>query len=147
MQTVTAKEMKNRLGQVFESAVNAPVEITKNGRVFAYLLSADEYWKLSGSNKLSDKEVHDVLIDMMNNDISAAKAMKILCVTRRDDLNKLSSRLGVGVKDKFMTEKTNKRNAFFAKVSRGEASPSDAFLFSGVAAKCRGRAKFRSDEY
>lgn len=147
MQTVTAKEMKNRLGQVFESAASAPVEITKNGRVFAYLLSADEYWKLSGSSKLPDKEAHDVLIDMMNNDISVAKAMKILRVTRRDDLNKLSSRLGVGAKDKLMAEKNNKRNAFFAKVSRGEASPSDAFLFSGVAAKCRGRAKFRSDEY
>jgi prevent-host-death family protein len=147
MQTFTAKEVKNRLGQVFESATSSPVEITKNGRVFAYLLSADDYWKLTGGNKLSDKEMRDVLIDMMNGEISVAGAMKVLYVTKRCDLNKMSTRLGVGVRDKLMTEKHDRRNAFFAKVDKGEARPSDAFLFADAAVKCRGRAKYRSTEY
>ncbi len=147
MKTFTAKEMKNRLGQVFESATNAPVEITMNGKVFAYLLSADEYWKLSGGSKLGDQGKRDVLIDLMNGEISAAAAMKALCLTQRDELKKLSAELGVGVKDKWMAEKNEKRNAFFADVASGKARAADAMLFREVAVKCRGRAKFRSSEY
>jgi prevent-host-death family protein len=147
MTTYTAKEMKNRLGQVFNAVVSAPVEITKNGSVFAYMLSADEYWKLSGGCKLSDQAKRDVLIDMRNGEISAAVAMKALCVSHRNDLKKMTIELGVGVRDKLMIAKNDKRNAFFQDVAKGVARSSDAFLFKEMAAKCRGRAKFRSSEY
>jgi len=139
--------MKNRLGQVFNSVASTPVEITKNGKVFAYMLSAEDYWKLTGGCVLSNIERRDVLIDMMNGETSAADAMKMLCVTNRDDLNKMSVELGVGVRDKLLTVKNDKRNAFFADVANGKAHSSDAFLFRDVALKCRGRAKFRSSEY
>lgn len=147
MQTYTAKEMKNRLGQVFNSAASAPVEITKNGKVFAYMLSADDYWKLTGGSKLDDQGRRDVLIDMMNGEISAADAMKMLCLTNRNDLNTMCAELGIGVRDVLLTEKNAKRNAFFAEVANGKARASDAFMFRDVAVKCRGRAKFRSSEY
>lgn len=139
--------MKNRLGQVFNSVASTTVEITKNGKVFAYMLSAEDYWKLTGGSVLSDMERRDVLIDIMNGEISAADAMKMLCVTNRDDLNKMSVELGVGVRDKLLTVKNDKRNAFFVDVANGKARSSDAFLFRDVALKCRGRAKFRSSEY
>ena len=103
MKTFTAKEMKNRLGQVFNAVSSEPVEVTKNGNVFAYILSAEDYWKLSGGCKLNDQEKRDVLIDMMNGEISTTDALKALCVTHRNDLNKLSIELGVGVRDKLMT--------------------------------------------
>jgi hypothetical protein len=35
MRFFTAKEMKNRLGQVLIAAACAPVEITKNGSMYA----------------------------------------------------------------------------------------------------------------
>lgn len=147
MKTYTAKEMKNRLGQVFNSVAGSPVEITKNGSVFAYMLSADDYWKLIGGCKLSDEGKRDVLIDMKNGEVTVADAMKMLCVANRNELNKISAALGVGVKDKWLSEKNDKRNAFFADVANGIARTSDAFLLKDVAAKCRGRAKFRSSEY
>jgi prevent-host-death family protein len=147
MQTYTAKEMKNRLGQVFNSVASTPVEITKNGSVFAYLLSAEDYWKLTGGCKLDEMGKRDVLIDLMNGEVSAAEAMKTLCVASRNDLNKMAVELGVGVRDKLLADKNDKRNAFFADVANGSANSSDAFLFSEVAVKCRGRAKFRSSEY
>lgn len=147
MKTYTAKEMKNRLGQVFNSVAGSPVEITKNGSVFAYMLSADDYWKLIGGCQLSDQEKRDVLIDMKNGEVTVADAMKMLCVANRNELNKISAALGVGVKDKWLSEKNDKRNAFFADVANGITRTSDAFLLKDVAAKCRGRAKFRSSEY
>ncbi len=147
MQTYTAKEMKNRLGQVFNSVASTPVEITKNGSVFAYLLSADEYWNLTGGCKLDDQAKRDVLIDMKNGEISTVGAMKTLCVASRNDLNKMATKLGVGIQDKLLAEKNDKRNAFFAEVAKGKANSSDAFLFGNMAAKCRGRAKFKSSEY
>lgn len=111
------------------------------------MLSADDYWKLTGGSKLSDRQKQDVLIDMMNGALSSADAMKTLCVTNRNDLNKMAVELGVGIRDKLLAEKNNKRNAFFAKIAKGEARSSDASLFRDVAVKCRGRAKFRSSEY
>lgn len=107
--------MKNRLGQVFNSVAGAPVEITMNGKVFAYLLSADDYWKLTGGSKLDDQQKHDVLIDLMNGEISAAAAMKALCVTNRNELNKMSVELGIGIRDQLLDEKNEKRNAFFCR--------------------------------
>jgi antitoxin (DNA-binding transcriptional repressor) of toxin-antitoxin stability system len=147
MKTFTAKEMKNRLGQVFNSVAGAPVEITKNGSVYAYMLSADAFWKLTGGCKLSDQAQRDVLIDMQNGEISTADTMKTLCVTNRNELNKLSTKLGVGVRDKLLAEKNDKRNAFFSDIANGIASSSDAILYKEVAVKCRGKAKFRSSEY
>jgi hypothetical protein len=147
MKTYTAKEMKNRLGRVFNSVASAPVEITMNGKVFAYLLSADGYWKLTGGSKLDDQQKRDVLIDLMNGEVSAAAAMKTLCVTNSNDLKKMSVELGVGVRDKLLSEKNDKRNAFFADIASGKARASDAMLYRKVAVQCRGRAKFRSTEY
>lgn len=147
MKIYTAKEMKNRLGQVFNSVASSPVEITKNGNVFAYMLSADDYWKLIGGCQLSDQEKRDVLIDMENGEVAVANAMKMLCVANRNELNKISAALGIGVKDKWLSEKNDKRNAFFADVTNGIARTSDAFLLKDVGAKSRGRAKFRSSEY
>jgi prevent-host-death family protein len=147
MQTYTTKEMKNRLGQVFNSVASTPVEITKNGSVFASLLSADDYWKLTGGCKLNDQGKRDVLIDMMNGEVTAADAIKTLCVASRNELTIMTNELGAGVQDKFLAQKNVKRNAFFAEVAEGKANSSDAFLFRGVAVKCRGRAKFKSSEY
>ena len=43
MDTFTAKEAKNKFGQLLDSAQRAPVTITKNGRAVAMMLSlADE---------------------------------------------------------------------------------------------------------
>lgn len=49
MKTVTAKEAKNRLGQVIDLALSEKVvAITKNGRDCVVLVSADYFMELSG---------------------------------------------------------------------------------------------------
>ena len=49
MQTVTAKEAKNRLGQVIDMALSEKaVAISKNGRDAVVLVSADYFRELSG---------------------------------------------------------------------------------------------------
>jgi prevent-host-death family protein len=49
MQTVTAKEAKNRLGQVIDLALaEKAVAITKNGRDSVVLVSAEYFRELSG---------------------------------------------------------------------------------------------------
>ena len=50
METVTASEMKNRLGGVFESALVNPVHISRRGTQGYVLLSADEYERLQSSD-------------------------------------------------------------------------------------------------
>ena len=49
MQTTTAREAKNRFGQLLDSAQRAPVSITKNGRVVTVMLSIDQYQRLRGA--------------------------------------------------------------------------------------------------
>jgi prevent-host-death family protein len=39
----TAKNAKTLFGQVLEESKISPVEITKNGRTFAYMISAEKY--------------------------------------------------------------------------------------------------------
>ncbi len=46
MRSVTATEAKNQFGQVIESALTAPVTITKTGRKLAVLMSWAEYERL-----------------------------------------------------------------------------------------------------
>jgi prevent-host-death family protein len=51
MQTVTAKEAKNRLGQVIDMALTErAVAISKNGRETVVLVSADYFRELSGKD-------------------------------------------------------------------------------------------------
>ena len=43
MKTVTAKEAKNRFGQLIDDAQRGPVTINKNGRPFAVVQSYDDF--------------------------------------------------------------------------------------------------------
>lgn len=43
MTTVTAKDAKNRFGELLDTAQRAPVYITKNGKKVAVVLSQEEY--------------------------------------------------------------------------------------------------------
>ncbi len=47
----TAKSAKTLFGQVLEEARVSPVEITKNGRTFAYMISAEKYNELVQSKE------------------------------------------------------------------------------------------------
>ena len=49
MKVTTAREAKNRFGQLLDSAQRAPVSITKNGRVVTVMLSVDQYQRLRGA--------------------------------------------------------------------------------------------------
>ena len=49
MKVTTAREAKNRFGQLLDSAQRAPVSITKNGRVVTVMLSVDQYERLRGA--------------------------------------------------------------------------------------------------
>ena len=85
MNTFTAKEAKNKFGQLLDSAQRAPVTITKNGRAVAMMLSlADEkmisaiedlleaqYWgdriaEAEQGGYLSVEESNQVLEDALN---------------------------------------------------------------------------------
>jgi prevent-host-death family protein len=58
MQTVTAKEAKNRLGQVIDMALTEKaVAISKNGREAVVLVSADYFRELSGKDEFI-KDTH-----------------------------------------------------------------------------------------
>ena len=81
MQTTTAREAKNRFGQLLDVAQRAPVSITKNGRVVTVMLSIDQYQRLRGaawdrlaramdtvsaeatSKGLTDKTLETLLVD------------------------------------------------------------------------------------
>lgn len=43
MKTITAKDAKNRFGELLEAVQHAPVRITRNGRQVAVVLSGNEY--------------------------------------------------------------------------------------------------------
>ena len=49
MKVTTAREAKNRFGQLLDSAQRAPVSITKNGRVVTVMLSVEQYQRLRGA--------------------------------------------------------------------------------------------------
>ena len=49
MKVTTAREAKNRFGQLLDSAQRAPVSITKNGRVVSVMLSVEQYQRLRGA--------------------------------------------------------------------------------------------------
>ena len=46
MSSLTATDAKNRFGQLLEMAQAEPVEIQKDGRTVAVMVSADEYRRL-----------------------------------------------------------------------------------------------------
>ena len=48
MKVTTAKEAKNRFGQLLDTAQRSPVSITKNGRVVTVMLSVEHYQHLRG---------------------------------------------------------------------------------------------------
>lgn len=50
MKTVSATEIKNRLGQYLARVAVEPVAIEKNGRLVAVLLSSEEYESLQRSD-------------------------------------------------------------------------------------------------
>lgn len=49
MITVTAKEAKNRLGEVLRQSQRSPVEITHHGKPFAYMVSRHDFHSASGA--------------------------------------------------------------------------------------------------
>ena len=49
MQVTTARDAKNRFGQLLDSAQRGPVGITKNGRVVTVMLSIEQYRRLRGA--------------------------------------------------------------------------------------------------
>ncbi len=49
MKTITAKEAKNRFGQLLDAAQRTPVSVTKNGRAVTVMLSTELYDQLRGS--------------------------------------------------------------------------------------------------
>ena len=49
MKAITAKEAKNRFGQLLDAAQRTPVSVTKNGRPVTVMLSAELYDQLRGT--------------------------------------------------------------------------------------------------
>ena len=49
MKVTTAREAKNRFGQLLDAAQRAPVGITKNGRAVTVMLSVEQYQRLRGA--------------------------------------------------------------------------------------------------
>ena len=49
MQETTAREAKNRFGQLLDAAQRGPVCVTKNGRAVTVMLSVEHYERLRGS--------------------------------------------------------------------------------------------------
>ena len=49
MKTITAREAKNRFGQLLDAAQRTPVSVTKNGRAVTVMLSTELYDQLRGS--------------------------------------------------------------------------------------------------
>ena len=49
MKVTTAREAKNRFGQLLDAAQRAPVSITKNGRTVTVMLSVEQYERLRGA--------------------------------------------------------------------------------------------------
>ncbi|MDD9984964.1 MAG: type II toxin-antitoxin system Phd/YefM family antitoxin [Spirochaetaceae bacterium] len=49
MDDLTAREAKNRFGQLLDAAQRAPVRITRNGRAVTVMLSTQLYDQLRGS--------------------------------------------------------------------------------------------------
>ena len=49
MREVTAKEAKNRFGQLLRSAQRGPVRVTRNGTPMAVVLSVDQSERLRGT--------------------------------------------------------------------------------------------------
>lgn len=49
MQVTTARDAKNRFGQLLDLAQRRPVAITKNGRAVTVMLSVDQYERLRGA--------------------------------------------------------------------------------------------------
>lgn len=50
MITVTAKEAKNRLGEILSESMREPVEITHHGRPYAYVLSKQAFERVMHGN-------------------------------------------------------------------------------------------------
>jgi prevent-host-death family protein len=53
-QIFSAKDAKTRFGQLLEASSQSPVEITKNGRVFAYMVSAKTFMDMEKSAQNND---------------------------------------------------------------------------------------------
>ena len=49
MNEITAKDAKNRFGQLLDAARRAPVRVTRNGRPVAIMLSVQHYERLRGA--------------------------------------------------------------------------------------------------
>ena len=61
MQVTTAKEAKNRFGQLLDRAQRRPVAITKNGRAVTVMLSVDQYERLRGAAWERLADIMDVI--------------------------------------------------------------------------------------
>jgi prevent-host-death family protein len=103
MQTVTAKEAKNRLGQVIDLALaEKAVAISKNGREAVVLVSAEYFRELSGVQGNSAEYFRE-----------------------------LSGVQGF-IQDTYAAEKNKSRTQFAKEVSQGRAKSTDASMFKGM---------------
>ena len=55
MKTITAREAKNRFGKLLDEAQREPVTVTKQGRPFAVVISANSFDKDAYDRALRDK--------------------------------------------------------------------------------------------
>lgn len=69
-QVFSAKDAKTRFGQLLEASNIAPVEITKNGRVYAYMVSAKTF------NEMAKPDSSDAFILFSSGKIGSGLAVR-----------------------------------------------------------------------
>lgn len=139
MLTITATEAKTRLGQVFDAAHSAPVEISKNGVPFAFVLSAKQYWDLVGDTLSFDDKFY-LVAGVANGEIEIAEAMSHLHLSSRHEFDELSKTFGIGLSDATMEKKNERRMRFFDAVQSGKEKQSDVFVFDEIVKQCKASA-------
>ncbi|MVF24910.1 type II toxin-antitoxin system Phd/YefM family antitoxin [Methylocaldum sp. BRCS4] len=84
MKTITAKEAKTRFGALLEQVAKEPIQITRSGRPYAYVLSVDQYKSLIErrmTKPLSEEKIHEILTNYCEGVISRHQAMRDLGVS------------------------------------------------------------------
>ena len=130
MKIFTAKEAKNRLGQVIDSALSAPVMITKNNLPSVVMVSADAYWSLVGGVEITNDEQFNLLAGVSNGEIEIGSAMSALRLKSKKEFDDLSASFGIGLTDKATCAKQKRREAFFWRLRRGKPRPPMLLRFS-----------------
>ena len=78
MKTIPATEAKNRFGEVLDQALQEPVEISKQGRPVAVMLSSKTYAQITKTTqKCQKKEERKKLIEFVENLPTNGKASSL----------------------------------------------------------------------